>query len=97
MEFKGTKGKWEMRESHTKLETSIKCGLIRVAEAKHYNTGGNDWAKNDPDYETGKYNALLISKAPEMLEFIIMVYNTMPDRSIIKEKANELIKEATEI
>jgi hypothetical protein len=68
LEFKGTKGKWEVKYSEQNLETTIKCGKIRVAEAKHYNTGDDDWAQFDPIELEGKSNAKLIAAAPELLE-----------------------------
>jgi hypothetical protein len=40
---------------------------------------------------------LLLKQREEMLEFIINVFNTMPNGSIIQEKAKQLIKESTEI
>jgi hypothetical protein len=86
MEFKGTKGKWE---SNAFQSVYVQDLYLRICE-----TNCTDGVSNK---EERKANALLISKAPEMLEFIIMVYNTMPDRSTIKEQARQLIKEATEI
>ena len=69
MEFKGTKGSWSITDKfETKLETTIECGLIRVAEVKHYNDGKNDWAINDPTYYEGRANATLIVAAPDLLE-----------------------------
>jgi hypothetical protein len=69
MEFKGTKGPWTI-EKHSTLETNIVSGNTRIADVKHYNTGEDDWTKNDPVYEEGKANAKLISKSPEMLDEI---------------------------
>jgi hypothetical protein len=98
MEFKGTKGKWEVNktfykqgeDSYIPIKSNVQNrGWIAEAKWAHVNEG--------MEIEEFEANALLISKAPEMLEFIIMVYNTMPDRSIIKEKAGQLIKEATEL
>lgn len=68
--FKGTQGKWRIEKKYRKFETVIKCGKIRVAESKHYNTGDDDWSKNDPMFEEGYANAKLIAVAPEMLALL---------------------------
>ena len=85
MEFKGTKSKW------------------------YINRFGNVFTKNEEDaYMTSlmnkeykEVNALLISKAPEMLEIIKLLIdrleeNDLKELSAVK-RAKQLIKEATEI
>ena len=64
MKLEITKGEWVINEdrSHS-LETKIFCGLKRIAEAKHFNTGYDDWSKNDPIFKEGLANAILIADA----------------------------------
>lgn len=100
MEFKGTNGTWEVGVVDNG-ETGINGIVVWSPEYSQKSNGTYEMVCHittpHEKTETDEPNALLISKAPEMLEFIIMVYNTMPDRSIIKEKAGQLIKEATEL
>lgn len=83
MEFKGTKGKWELSENGGVYVTSnigMICDLVTSS-------------KED------KANALLISKAPEMLE-MLKKCKIMCDHLNIHHVSNELnalIKEATEL
>lgn len=97
MGFKGTKGIW-VAELGYERETTIKCGEIRIAEAKHYNNGTEDWSCNDPFKEEGQANAKLIACAPELLQ---MVKDLLMNRNHMNEDqiylAKELIKKATEI
>ena len=62
-EFKGTKGKWKIKDIKSTLETEINSSEYRIAKVKHYK--GKNF--NDPIEKEAKANALLISKAPEML------------------------------
>jgi len=97
--FKGTQGKWVIKEFHGRHETDISCVDTRIASAKHYNYGNDDWTKNDPEPEQGRANAILISKAPEMLEMLenilsILetpngVINILPIQKLIKEATND--------
>mgnify|MGYP003625115777 CR=1 FL=1 len=82
MEFKGTKGNWEVTYT-CELETSIACGDLRIAEAKHYET------LNDPIEKEGKANAKLIAAAPDLLEALqSILLNGHSKKSILKaEKA----------
>lgn len=95
MEFKGTKGKWEIKEgSNTKnlwIEGGEPVCLIYKRKSRE---------------EKEKANALLISKAPEMLEMLQecrtqLVLCTLLDKSgqcsKMVEEIEQLIKEATEI
>lgn len=92
MEFKGTKGKWEYRN---KNNTSFAIEVIDKSFAEVY-------VPFDADdiYET-KADALLISKAPEMLEMLkdLLKWSAHfpPAMDEELEKAKQLIKEATEI
>ena len=67
MEFKGTKGKWSVGVA-PEYNNILKSAMIEI----HTN---NVWVckvQNNGiiQSEEGKYNALLISKAPEMLEML---------------------------
>lgn len=90
-EFKGTKGKW----SYSK-QKGIKNHCF---QAQVWNENGDSMAIIEPtdnEYEASA-NALLISKAPEMLEMLqYFVDNNM--LSVVGEEiAKQLIKEATEL
>ena len=75
-EFKGTKGKWEVKSSILGVETEIFCGKIRVAQSKHYNNGKEGYENffnNDPLIKEGKANAKLIAAAPELLKALVFL------------------------
>lgn len=95
--FKGTKGKWEIDSFYNNFETIITSNGTRICDVKHYNQGEQDWTKNDPTKEEGKANAMLILKAPEMLEMLELMLNNSDVPNEIFDKAKQLIKEATEI
>jgi hypothetical protein len=85
-EFKGTKGKWK----------AVNCG-------KHWNNKeidniqiqyGDD-GECISDHIYCKYDALLISKAPEMLEMLRNVKEQLNEDD--KWSVEQLIKQATEI
>ena len=97
MEFKGTKGKWKIKDIKSTLETEINSSEYRIAKVKHYK--GKNF--NDPIEKEAKANALLISKAPEMLEMLnrfmeITRELNHPRLDHLRGSANKLIKEATE-
>lgn len=103
MEFKGTKGKWRSCCIKTtphyiftaEGETTI-CGFYKKQDMR-----------DDLSDEELRANALLISKAPEMLEMLkesietiisLKVYhNDIGNGNDYVEKAEQLIKEATEL
>ena len=106
-EFKGTKGKWiadirtgccavypESRENYTNgCHNDDDRNIFYSSKGSNYN--GNHW--DIPDEE--KANAILISKAPEMLE---MLKNILEQREygreyVSIENMKKLIKEATTI
>jgi hypothetical protein len=92
--FKGTKGKWVIEKR--KFETDVRTDTHRVCECKHYESQ-IDEKLLEPTKEEGMYNALLISKAPEMLEMLVRILeenNCTPDTDKAIEK---LIKEVTEL
>ena len=105
MEFKGTKGKWQIEFlcDENSIRASLNKGSIDV------------WADmNGETIEEANANALLISRAPEMLEALKMFVEAVyTEEIIIKEnydndghencggrlyqKFKQLIKEATEL
>ena len=96
-EFKGTKGKWKIENIKSPFETAINSSEYRIAAVKHYE--GKNF--NDPIEKEAKANALLISKAPEMLEmlqeFVLDFDNGLiDDFQITRDRFEKLIKEATE-
>lgn len=101
MESKFTKGKWktDTYTSENGRETTIVCNL-------DYNSDRTDIhvrfsAIEETEKQTNRANALLISKAPEMLEFLIELYNDKESYSGMfpsqQLKLEQLIKEATEL
>ena len=103
MEFKGTKGKWHVLKIDLSDYKSISIGSpINNKVICHMVLGG---AINNTD----EYNALLMSKAPEMLDCLQMHMDGLNlsniefyekynfNVSLIYEKTEQLIKEATEL
>ena len=93
-EFKGTKGKWVVEKTHEKGK------WIQNED------GGYCAVSAGSTLEESKANALLISKAPEMLEMLNRVLNDVDFSStlwgndagiILSEEIEQLIKEATEL
>ena len=84
MEFKGTGGKWEYRYDGNDYCYDIVSdyGLI----CSTMSAGIKD-----------RYNALLISKAPEMLELLQSLVSSEMTPLAIRKQAKQLIKEATEL
>ena len=80
MKFKGTKEKWEVLEGTSLI--GVKIG---------HKTFGIDNIN-----EEAKANALLISKAPEMLEILQSLVSSEMTPLAIRKQAKQLIKEATE-
>lgn len=98
MEFKGTKEKWRFSEEYFEV-TSSKCGVLESSKGICVI---NEYAMFDYTKQTAKANALLISKAPEMLDFINRISGEMLRNDFVLdekwyEQAQELIKQATEI
>ena len=87
MEFKGTKGKWIIAQNNV----NIWADNTKVANCDNNSQASMYRIK---DEEEMKYNALLISKAPEMLEMLESIADgECPHLKDIKK----LIKEATEL
>ncbi len=106
MEFKGTKGKWEYKVKHTK-----KRGLIGVYITEEHFIEISYISEDEcPSPVCCNYeqhaNALLISKAPELLEALKEANNVLKMASLI-DKSNvcedtqlmceKLIKETTNV
>lgn len=95
MEFKGTKGKWSI--SNDKIVTSIEQDICSV---DIYLEAYMD-EENAKQEVICKANTLLISKAPEMLDFLIELYNDKETYSGMfpsqHQKLEQLIKEATKL
>lgn len=92
-----TKGKWNIERHQHQL-----CGDYLIIDENDYQLAiaDNEYIQ---DYEKTKANALLISKAPEMLEKLAEVKDLLeayPSEAEMHLKAVEirqLIKEATEL
>jgi hypothetical protein len=94
-QFKGSKGKWLLSESKShNHETKINTKTHRICEVKHYDSQ-IDKELFEPTKEEGKYNALLISKAPELLGMLEDIVNYGGVANF--DKIKQLIKEATEL
>jgi hypothetical protein len=96
---KFTKGKWK-----TYTYTSENGGETTIVQNLDYKGDRTDIhvrfsSIQETEKETNKANALLISKAPEMLEMLIKLCNLSPRNTIqvagLMDKAEKLIKEAT--
>ena len=100
MEFKGTKGKWEVAENEYGYLTSV-----YTDNSQNPNPFRTICVSRVNDQVQNNANLLLISKAPEMLEmlkeFEIMCdklqFPTETNLREMRNKARQLIKEATEI
>ena len=98
MEFKGTKGNWIIATNNV----NVWADNTKVANCDNNSQASMYRIKNEEEMEA---NALLISKAPEMLEMLEKFYlmcskNTYPLEEELKymsKKAEQLIKEATEL
>ena len=82
MEFKGTKGKWELTDDKRGIDVNIKPYTY---ESICSSTGNTKW----------QYDMLLISKSLEMLEMLINIKEHLNDDD--KWSVEQLIKQATEL
>lgn len=93
-EFKGTKGKWILRENKSTIMSEEKCLIARVFDGKG-NALLTDKSQSDIIVEA---NALLISKAPEMLEMLKRCERTLREvYEVETTEIKQLIKQATEL
>ena len=101
MEFKGTKGKWEYKVIYGKKRPKI---TVQIPIRENYNQelvlgiiGEDDCTVASCCCREEHANALLISKAPEMLELLQSLVSSEMTPLAIRKQAKQLIKEATEI
>lgn len=87
--FKGTQGKWGIEKHIHGLSGNY---LILNEEKYQVAIADNEFIRNS---EITQANALLISKAPEMLEMLEYVKDYLG--SDVREKVEKLIKSATEL
>ena len=95
MKFKGTKGKWYLQNNTDAYTNIIRCDDGEAFQSLYIaSTNQSSDAKK-------RYNALLMSKAPEMLEMLQNVvdwYHTDYDPDPLDiHLIEQLIKEATEL
>ena len=87
MEFKGTKGKWEID----------KRASLRVVDSKGTTIANASSGQSGERIEIEKANAKLISAAPELLEALKLVYGKMTAESYSEQdfdKVEQAIKKA---
>jgi hypothetical protein len=89
MNFKGTKGKWIAKLGDEQTTSYVHIGNMAIEleiNGKHR-------------IEEEKANALLISKAPELLEMLIEAVSQLKGNGFprLTGKIEQLIKEATEL
>ena len=100
MDFKGTRGKWrkfQLPNGNMKITCDDWREFAEI-EFKH-------WQNTEERRKQCLYNALIISKAPEMLElinefYLMCIQKTFPtehELEYMAEKAEKLIKESTEL
>ena len=109
MEFKGTKEKWKYEVIYGKNRPKI---TVQIPIRESYNQelilgiiGEDDCTVASCCCREEHANALLISKAPEMLElinefYLMCIQKTFPkehELEYMAEKAEKLIKESTEL
>lgn len=109
MEFKGTKGNWGLyQEKKQKVGQNYSIMNITSDSKAEWGTDIASVWNDEPIKDEAYHNALLISKAPEMLEMLKVVsyglsqmYRHEEDSVIFDlidaEKLDKLIKEATEL
>lgn len=95
MEFKGTQGKWEVRGNKLFIEDTYKS-VATIHVVKNYKD-----VTFEPIEDVEQIaNALLISKAPEMLDMIKELTELKSSSFLLdelQERAKQLLKEATEL
>lgn len=98
--FKGTKGKWEIKHSETKDAFNI-CGTLvgdkyKIARISYLVTKSS-MKLTEKDKTQAKYDAQLIAHSPEML---FLLQDLLLDKGLNEVSRREvqlLIKKATEI
>ena len=101
MEFRGSKGKWEYKVIYGKKRPKI---TVQIPIREDYNQelvlgiiGEDDCTVASCCCREEHANALLISKAPEMLELLQSLVSSEMTPLAIRKQAKQLIKEATEL
>ena len=101
MEFKGTKEKWEYKVIYGKKRPKI---TVQIPIREDYNQelvlgiiGEDDCTVASCCCREEHANALLISKAHEMLELLQSLVSSEMTPLAIRKQAKQLIKEATEL
>ena len=100
MEFKGTKGKWYHDNGNSLTIFHPEAIGVRLATVEKTSTiGKHDYDLSIKPTDEYKYNALLISKAPEMLEMLQKLKLISDHLKIanISQQIEQLLKEATEL
>ena len=90
-EFRGTKGKWELKKNEYGYNTSV-----FTDNSQNPNPFRTICVSRVNDQEQNNANLLLISKAPEMLEMLQMLLKHTDSIGLFKQ-IEQLIKEATKI
>lgn len=94
MEFKHTKGKWTCRQDYDKKYNQP---VIEI-DARGSDNLCTVWNGQSEEMSSEtKADALLISKAPEMLEFIESISKSENTPAAYRKIAQDLIKSATEL
>lgn len=95
MEFKGTEGKWTIKETkngHQQLSSLDWGNFCKVCNVTNV---------NNKYIQIARANALLISKAPELLQMIELLIDRLEENDLgnlnAVERAKQLIKQATEL
>jgi hypothetical protein len=97
MEFKGTEGKWSIKNLNTPEKGKYPALEITISteEDEAMCTVWYSKVFGKKVCKQQKANALLISKAPEMLEMLIDIKGYLG--SDVREKVEQLIKESTKL
>ena len=106
-EFKGTKGKWLLNPLTNPTNPDYYCLYTKSGSFLTVQHIGTISKKYNDNPEETQYNALLISKAPELLEALIIAHKFIEENKLknyMIELLNrqlpnleQLIKEATEL
>ena len=90
MEFKGTKGKWEVyKPDH------IGCVNVSIGNYDGFNGFVELWHHHFENKQEAEANAKLIASAPEMFEMLNNIYDKELD--ITQKDRNEIFKLLTKI
>lgn len=95
MNFKGTKGKWLLNPLRDPTNPEYYCLYVKEGDHKSVQHIGTINSNYNDNPEEMKFNALLISKAPELLSMLISIvnYGGISNMDYIKK----LIEESTEL